>query len=442
MAIERGERLESPVAEAELGMELFFSDTRRLGGKLRTVAEDFMVEEIPATLPTSENGPWTAFIIKSRNWETHRLAGVLGSVLRVGRDRVRFAGTKDKRAVTSQQMTAPVPPDALNGITLKDLEIVSKQRVARSIKMGELRGNRFDITARGLELCGEELSSTVQETAESLKELGGFYNYFGVQRFGSMRPITHLVGKKIIDGDVEGAVMMFLGNPLPTDPTEEREARYLIENERDFCRWARELPTHLGLERGLCRKLAEAPKDFLGALKVMPRTLQLMFVHSYQSYLFNMTLSRRVRNGLPMNDVVEGDIVLPVDRDGIADQSSPVEVGPGNLSRIVQQVKKGRCAPTAPLFGVETPLARGDAGEVERAVLDDAQVEAKDFIIHELPRLTTNGTRRVLLGPVRDFHWETGSCKEAVARFRFSLPPGTYATSLLREFLKTDIRNY
>ncbi|KAH0455706.1 hypothetical protein IEQ34_015738 [Dendrobium chrysotoxum] len=70
-----------------------------------------------------------------------------------------------------------------------------------------------------------------------------------------------------------------------------------------------QLPRHLVAERAIIQCLKNCPGNYLQALQGIPRTLRLMYVHSYQSYLWNHAASMRVRkHGIAQ--VVVGDLVF------------------------------------------------------------------------------------------------------------------------------------
>ncbi|WOL07970.1 hypothetical protein Cni_G16721 [Canna indica] len=55
--------------------------------------------------------------------------------------------------------------------------------------------------------------------------------------------------------------------------------------------------------------LKRCPGNYLQALKAIPRTLRMMYIHSYQSYLWNHAASMRVKK-YGISQVVLGDLVL------------------------------------------------------------------------------------------------------------------------------------
>ena len=69
--------------------------------------------------------------------------------LRIPRNRVFFAGTKDKRAVTSQLFVIDAPMNKVAEVELPDRKSKFFGRTHQKIGFGNHRGNRFTIVVRG-----------------------------------------------------------------------------------------------------------------------------------------------------------------------------------------------------------------------------------------------------------------------------------------------------
>ncbi len=425
--------------EEYLGMGAYFTRTPGIGGKIKAAPEDFVVEEEPLLPPEEPGGPLVAALVRSRNWETNRLVRVLARALRISRRRIHFAGTKDKRAVTTQLMQFEAPLAEVQRLRLRDVEVLKAYTTARRIDLGDLVGNRFRLVIRGVEVQREETAARLQAVLAELGALGGFPNFFGVQRFGVVRPITHLVGKAIARGDFEGAVRTYVGNPLPGESEEAIAARAHMEVMWDPSWGVAHYPRELTFEKAMLNHLVAHQGDCVGALKVLPRNLQLMFIHAYQSYLFNRILTARAVAGLPLGDPLEGDLLFPLDRHGIPDRDRPMPVEASNRDHLGGLCRQGRAFVTALVVGADPLFASGPMGEIERKVLAEEGVEPREFIIPRLPHLSTKGTRRELLIPLGDMRTEVG---EGTVTLEFRLPRGAYATSLLREVMKAGPMSY
>ena len=137
------ESMEAP--EHEMGMEVYYTSTLGTGGELKSSPEDFRVREVIELPEERDEGEYLLAWVTTRNWETNRLLDVLSRELGIPRGDIGFAGTKDKRAVTTQTMTFPVSAGELDGLELAGVEVEPVYRVNRGLLIGDLRGNMFEI---------------------------------------------------------------------------------------------------------------------------------------------------------------------------------------------------------------------------------------------------------------------------------------------------------
>ncbi|MFQ6127537.1 MAG: tRNA pseudouridine(13) synthase TruD [Thermoplasmata archaeon] len=425
--------------EEILGIEASLTEAPGIGGKLRIRPEDFIVEEVSIPLTKAKDGRYTVAKIRARNWETNRLVRILARTLRISRRRIRFAGTKDKRAVTTQLVQFDSPPEMLGNLNIKDIEILDVFQTDKRIDLGNLLGNRFRVRIGNIKLSRSETLERVSRITHSIIEIGGFPNFFGVQRFGAARPITHVIGRKICRDDFEGAVLSYLGHPFPTESDDVQEARRLLDNSHDFSGALKAFPKNLSFERAILNHLVKNPEDFVGAILSLPPNLQMMFVHAYQSYLFNKILSKRLRRSLPLHEPILGDLILPAKNDGLPDRRRPVLVNEGNITKAARRVQEGKAFVSGLILGTNPHYADGEMGEIETSVIEREGVKPQDFLVPKIPRISSKGSRREILGPLKDFEFYVG---EDFVKASFELIPGSYATSLLREFMKTDMMSY
>ena len=425
--------------EEVLGIEAFLTNLPGIGGRLRITPEDFVVEEISVSLPVADDGRYAAARVRARNWETNRLVRHLARTLRISRKRIRFAGTKDKRAVTTQLVQFDDSPESLERLHIKDVEILDVFRTDKRLELGDLLGNLFRIEIGDIGMSQTDTLERVSRIADSIMETGGFPNFFGVQRFGALRPVTHVIGKKICQGDFEGAVMSYIGNPFPTEAEDVQAARRSVDSSRDFPEALRTFPRHLSFERAILNHLVTNPTDFTGSIQSLPLNLQMMFVHAYQSYLFNRMLSERLNRGLPLNEVIVGDVILPATQNGLPDRRKHILVNEENMAKATRRVREGKGFVSGIIFGAEPRFAGGEMGEIEESVRESEGVKPEDFLIPKIPRISSKGLRREILGPLKDFEFQV---MDESVRMSFGLIPGCYATSLLREFMKADVMDY
>ena len=434
-----GQYRECRTAEADVGMSFYLSDIDGTGGRLKKAPEDFIVKEITNGPEPVEDGKFVIVEVTSRNWETNRLVRLLSRDLGISRERIGFAGTKDKRAITMQLMSFECPMSYLEKIDLKDVEIKNPYTARRGIQIGDLKGNSFAINVRDCDMPVKDIGRTLDSITQTIREMGGFPNYFGVQRFGTIRPITHKVGEFIVRGDLEGAVRCYVSDPSLFEDEISSGVRKALSEENDWSSLFRDMPDSLSFEKIMVEHIILNPDDWKGAIEKLPKNLQMMFVHAYQSYLFNKMLSERMRMGLPLSNPVIGDVVIPLDSNRIPQHENPIVTTPGNFDLVARQIRCGRAFITIPLFGSESRLSCGDMGEIERSIIKEENISQNDFIVPGLPNCSSKGSRREVLCPVTGLSHITAGKGYGIS---FSLPKGNYATCLLREYMKSDMEKY
>ncbi|MCQ2053330.1 MAG: tRNA pseudouridine(13) synthase TruD [archaeon] len=420
-------------------MRYYLSSTAGTGGRLRESARDFVVKEI-SVHPPERDGRFTIADVTSINWETNRLVRLLARSMNISRERIGFAGTKDKRAVTTQLMSFECPKENLSNVSFKDLEFSNIYTSNHGIRIGDLIGNEFEIVVRDIAIDIKDASTIIEETASEIMKIGGFPNYFGVQRFGTYRPVTHLVGEAIVRGDLKKAVDIYLSYPSKNESNETIEVRKrLSQCKGDYSSIIHDIPKTMGYEKIMAEHLTKYPEDYKGAILKMPYNLQMMFTHAYQSYLFNIMLSKRMEHGLPLNRPVEGDVVIPLDFNRVPIHENPIITTTKNIDLVTKQVIAGRAFISIILFGADSAFSEGEMGEIERKVIESQNIEKKDFIVMGLSHCTSKGTRREIMCPVKNLNYDIYGDGYSV---KFSLPKGNYATCLMREFMKSNMNDY
>lgn len=428
--------------ERRIGLEYFLTDTEGLGGVLKKEPNDFIVEEIPDLPPEVDNGPITIARIRVTNWETNRLVRVLSKNLGISRFKIKFAGTKDKRAVTTRLFSFDHPIEKVRSLRIPDMDIIEAYTSNRELELGNLIGNHFNITVRDVERDNTEMQQIIESCLRKIIEIGGYPNYFGIQRFGALRPITHLVGKHIVHGDPKRAVMTYVGNPLEGESEEIYLARKKLEEEMDFEEAVTYYPAKYIFERTMIHHLKRKPEDWCGALDRLPDNLKMMFVHAYQSYIFNRILSERMNMGLPINEPVIGDLVLPLNRKGLPDHYNSIMVNDTNIEHMKELVAKRKAFVSGAILGMESAIATGEMGEIEHRIIENENISPEDFRISGISRISSKGMRRELLAPIFDLKWRFVDRNGPAPQFDFSLFRGTYATSFMREIIKGEILDY
>ena len=454
------------LAEA-IGLDGYATKTDGVGGVLKARVTDFRVEEISTTVHLDNKGRFTVAKITLTNWETNRFCNNLAKALKIPRNRIFFAGTKDKRAVTQQLFVIDAPQKKVAEVEIHDVEIEVLGRTHQKIGFGNHRGNRFTIVVRGCAhddgtpMTNEDALAEVEriqsEMADKLGE-NTFPNWIGPQRFGAGRPVTAEVGKHVIAEDWEKAAMTYIAMEGPAENDDVHAFRAHVREHGPTEEGLALAPQWLGFERRMVEHLLVRETDFVGAFKKLPGNLQLMTVHALQSVVFNKSLHARIDAGLPISRPIAGDLVGRIDEKGQLEATSCVIVEERTLPRITRNCEMGRLVTTGPLPGSEIQTCKGASGDIEARIIKSMSLDEADWNVEAIPRLSTRGTRRALVteftelaidtvpvaddesmgerwkaGPGADSRWHReGAC----IRFRFVLSSGSYATTLLREFIQ------
>lgn len=418
--------------EEKIGIKAYITSERGIGGKIKESPEYFRVEEIAEIKLNS--GYYLILKVEKKNWDTLNFIRILSNVLGISRKRIGFAGTKDKRSVSIQYFSISKPDEKmiekLKKIKLKDAKIEIVGFSPKRIDLGDLIGNKFQILVKDITRDGE----AIEKIREELKEKG-IPNFFGKQRFGTLRYITHEVGKQIVLKNYEEAFWIYVAKPVETENEEIRKIREDLWNEREPAIGLREFPKHLIYERTLLQKLREG-KSELEALLSLPKSLKMMFVHAYQSYIFNLLLSERIiefktLKKIDLNDFVDFKTV----RGHVIPAEEISVVSSFNRRRVEFLLSNGYAFLALPLPGYETKLV-GWCGEKLKDLLEAEGVKLEDFK-GEYPEFTSKGGFRVADIPF-DFKNLRYEVRNRDAEFEFFLPKGCFATTFLREFLKEE----
>ncbi|KAJ0726764.1 putative tRNA pseudouridine(13) synthase [Helianthus annuus] len=438
-------------------------------------------------------GKFLRFHLCKENKDTQEALGLIGKMLGIQPRSFGFSGTKDKRAVTTQQVTVfkqranrlASLNSRLIGIKVGDFCYVNEGLV-----LGQLHGNRFTITLRGVVADSED---TVKAAADALGK-HGFINYFGMQRFGTGSVPTHLIGAKLLRGEWKEAVSMIL-DPRDGEKDDIRRIREYYKESEDIDGTLRQLPRFLVAEKAILQCLKKSPGNYLQAMKAVPRTLRMMYVHSYQSYLWNHAASMRVQkygteqvvlrdlvycNEESCNEVVDSEFeALGCNDSSEINHLDEVDAhaSEGNCTSVKvvnsEDLASGRYTYTdvvLPLPGSRVIYPQNDIEQCYQDLANKDGVSLTESMhnVKEFSLTSMTGAYRRVFGKAKDFEWELIKYKdvsipltrtdldivtkanktqneEAVLqgeqlalKLSFTLAASCYATMAIRELLKTS----
>ena len=433
--------LSSSEIDQLLGLKFYITSTKPIGGKIRNKLEDFIVEEISIDglrascfelIGNEPGGDYLWFILEKKGIDMISAITEISKSLKIPLSHFYFAGIKDAKAVTRQFISTYSSYEHLLKQFKHDrIKLYGFFRRPFKLSPGMLYGNWFKIRIVDIQSFHEtEVKKVISDALSEIRAYGGVPAYYGYQRFGTIRPVTHIVGKYIIKGEFESAVWEYIAKPFPLE--KHYHARKEAWESRDPKVVLRLYPSRLRYERSIADYLIKHPNDYVGAIRRLPLTLRRMFVQAYQSYLFNLLLSKRIERGLSLKTPEIGDYVALITP--IGSFSSIIKTTQTNINELSQLISNNKAILVGNLFGFNTRLCDGIPGEIEKEILEEEEIELKNFKVKSLPEVSNKGGYRHLCFTVENFKIVNITKKSITVEF--ILRKGNYATVFLRELMK------
>ncbi|KAM4782807.1 pseudouridylate synthase 7 homolog isoform 5-T5 [Cyanocitta cristata] len=356
-------------------------------------------------------GSYCHFVLYKENKDTMDAINVLSKFLRVKPNIFSYMGTKDKRAITVQEIAVlRITAQRLAHLNkcLMNFKLGNFSYKNHPLKLGELQGNHFTVVLRNITGTDDQ----IEQAMHSLREIG-FINYYGMQRFGTTAVPTYQIGRAILQNNWN-EVMDLILKPRPG-----AEKGYLVK----------------------CREEWAKTKDPAAALKKLP-------VKSYQSYVWNNMVSKRIEEyGLR---AVPGDLIL---KGATAVHLEEGDVGNYTIHDVVM-----------PLPGFDVIYPKHKIGEAYKEMLVADNLDINNMR-HKIRDYSLSGAYRKIIIRPQNVNWEVVAYddpkiplfttdldklegkplpvlptdgKFRALKMEFSLPPSTYATMAIREVLKMD----
>jgi len=441
-------KLQPKDIERFIGIEGYATKSEGVGGVIKERPDDFMVWEVLKdgsdaramfeTGPSNKMyGKFLLCVLHKVDVDTISAISLISKMLGVKQKDVGICGIKDRRARSWQFITVPndnlpTPNDVVQVAERMWLRRVSTRN--SKISSAELHRNMFEIKISKLRFDGHSSAALIERTVNELK-LKGVPNFFGHQRFGAHRPITHVIGKLIVKGMLKEAVEEFITDWTWFEPRAVREVRMRLAESWSPEDALKNLPRHLFYERAMAEYLARNAYDYAGALRRLPLRLRRLFVEAYSAYIFNRCLSRLLEKNSDLLVPNVGDLVVELDAHG-SPTRKPFLLHRGALPRALSLARAGRLSVLLPVPGYRVKLPNNEKGEILEKVLEKEGVELEDFASKALPEAATAGSYRPIAVPSWEF--KISHIGDDHVWAHLSLPSGCYATSLLREFMKPE----
>lgn len=252
-----------------------------------------------------------------------------------------------------------------------------------------------------------------------ISELNGvFPNYYGEQRFG-YRKTNFDIGLDMLKGDFKAAAMNFLTGTQNETMGDAKAAREKLSEELDFKAALQYFPGYLKYERSMIEYLSKYPTNYANAIRKLPRSISLMFIHSVEAQIFNLELDERIKDGSMQPSA--SDFVCYANGYGF----------PGITTIEHFDASKGKSAfLVGNIIGQDT----NNITEFERNKLEELGITTDSFKVKGIEELHSTGTSRALFAPFKDITYAHEE-EENTLKMGFSLPAGSYATVFLEELV-------
>ena len=406
-----------PKIDKLAGIECYCTNYRGISGSIKRSNEEFRVSEIIDTsfltnisTVQDEHHKYPLYILEKRNIDSNHaifeIRRKLGITLKV-------IGLKDAKAVTKQyassEQTKNIIKEATTAHTLLSLKGFTKVPIGKS----SLSGNAFTISIH---------NPAVSDISSFIPEIKNIANFYGLQRFGSERMVTHLVGKEIVKRNFQKAAELLLTFTTEYDSTMSIEIRNKSRDPKNYSQIIRELPKRMDIEYQVMSAL-EKGKGPIAALRSIPINIRRLFVQAYQAYIFNRCLSIAVLNGENVVKSKEGDLCFEIENSSVFGRIRKYNPSTDLISQTVPAIR---------LIGYTFQPGKGRFDKITEEIMSTEGITPREFYIKEMQELSAQGGFRQAPLWSKDFRFR-GSLTVS-----FKLPKGSYATTLLRELMKPN----
>lgn len=402
-----------PVIDSMAGIESYSTKFEGIGGSIKEKNEDFKVLELLTESISKDiskipdkSYKFPLLLLNKRGLDSnHAIMEILNQL----GTRIRVLGIKDAKAVTTQYATCEGNKYEEGTTSHTNLSLVGFTR--HSIKKSHIMGNQFEISIK---------NPNRNDISEFITEIRDIPNYYGLQRFGSERLVTHLVGREIIKRNFERAVEIFLCHTTEYDTQFSKEIREKFKDSKNYRNVIKTIPRGMDLERNILRSLTNG-RDYIAALRSVPINIRRLFVHAYQAFIFNKCLSNMIRDGESITACIKNDFCFELEN----------QLTLGKLMKYLND-DNTEMVPAMHLPGYSF---KSTDGRIERKlshILKEENISPKDFYIKQMQELSVEGGFRQLPLLVNDFSYSGDLL------VKFKIPVGSYATILLRELMKPN----
>ena len=387
-----------PEIDSQIGIRVYSTDFPGTGGTIRNTPSDFDVSEViskRAIMSLSSKGDYCVYKLKKRRIDTTH---ALDDVFRRTRIRLKSLGLKDALASTTQYVCAKRKDKPIDDLKTDKYELVYIGSTERPLSKREMVGNRFTIKIQD---CSD--------TLKSFCEYDEILNFYGYQRFGSKRPVTHLIGKALVQQDFDHAVRLVLAFTSPYDSAENTEIRDKLQDPNNYAKYLDQVPSKMDIERIILKEMINHSNAYR-ALRALPISLRRFFVQSFQAFLFNVSLSDAYSAGEDLFEPKQGDICF--DSKGV-------------INKMFYHDSQKLAMP----FVGYAYYKKTRFNSYILNTLKEQGVSPKSFFVTKMQEISSEGGFRQTRISCTNSHVQDDTV-------RFTLSRGSFATIVLREIIK------
>ena len=401
-----------PPIDRLAGMDFYSTDFKGCGESIKDKNEDFQVFELlDSSISNQISKVQTKYykipiyVLEKNNIDSSH---AIHKIFQKMRTKLRILGLKDAKAITLQYATGQ-SSKVIQNMDTGDVKLKLIGFLAFPLKKSNLVGNRFKIRIS---------YADCEYISKHASDFYGIANYYGLQRFGSERLVTHLVGREIIRKNFRAALELYLCYTTKYDSKFSKEIRNKCLDQKNYKSVLKVMPKGMDIERIILSALMEGKSD-VAALRSIPVAMRRFFIHSFQSYLFNKCISRAMQDGESLSKTNRDDLCFEIGN-GFA---------LGKLYRSEGTEKEKNVVPAIQLAGYGLKNSGGRFEKISIEILKEEKIIPRDFYINELQELSIEGGYRQTTLMTHGFSSDQG-------KIEFTLPVGAYATTLLREIMK------
>ena len=389
-----------PKLDPQIGISVYSTKFEGIGGKIRANSEDFEVSEVISDKSLkliSEQSDYAVYKLKKKKIDTNH---ALSDIFRKKGLRLKALGLKDASAVTEQFVCSNNKGKSIDNYASLKYSLQKIGYVKKPLTKKDMIGNHFKIKIVD---CKNNLSE--------FKEHDKILNFYGYQRFGSKRAVTHLIGKAILQRDFEKAVEIILSFRSPYDSKENNEIREKLIDKSNYEKYFDQIPPQMDIERMVLREMI-ASDDSQKSIRQIPLSLRRFYIQAYQSFLFNHTLSSTFSEGENLFEPKEGDVCF-------------------DFKGVIGKYLRGADQRLAiPFVGYSYYKKTRFDYQISK-ILEFEEISPKDFFIKEMQEVSNEGGFRQAAISCSNYSSEGNTVE-------FTLSRGSFATILLREIMKPE----